>query len=238
MNEKSLKNISCEECSSKECLFRKTLPYEKLIRLHKIKHMVRYIKGQYIYHEGAQPSGIYCIHKGKVKIAKLGSEGKEQIIYLSKSGDTFGVKDVLHKNKYTTSSAALEDSFICHIPKTDFLFFLEEEAGFASEIRSHLCNIQDIIEEKVLNLSQRSVRERLAIYLIELNANFGLRLDNEESFIDLSLSRDELANLVGTATETLIRLISEFKKEEILYLKGKKITILKLSLLKKIAGLL
>jgi CRP-like cAMP-binding protein len=237
MNEKYLKNISCEDCLSRECLFKESLSIEKLNRLDSIKNIIRYNKGQYIFHEGAQPSGIYCIQEGKVKIVKLGSGGKEQIIYLSKDGDVFGVKEMLSKSEYSTSSTALEDSYICHIPKVDFFYFLEDDLAFSKKVREHLCFIQDRIEEKILILTQKSVRERLAIHLLDLNKNFGLSIHNSPSFINVSLSRDDLASLVGTATETVIRLMSEFKKAGILSLKEKKITIINQPALRKIAGL-
>jgi CRP/FNR family transcriptional regulator len=237
MNDKRLKNIRCEECSSRECLFQKSLPSEKLNKLSTIKNTVRYSKGQYIYQEGAQPSGIYSIQQGIIKIAKQGFGGREHIIYLSNQGDVFGMKDVFGKTEYSSSAATLEDSHICFIPKADFIFFLNDDLNLAKAVRDHFCSIQRTIEEKMLNLSQRSVRERLAIHLVELTKNFGVSQEANKYYINVSLSRDELANLVGTATETLIRLMSDFKKAEILSTKGKKITILDLPALKKISGI-
>lgn len=198
------------------------------------KHSVFVKKGQYIYLAGSRPQGVYCIYDGKIKIVKSGSEGKEQIIQLAKNGDLIGLNGFFIDQEYSDCAVALEDSQLCHISKNSFNSLLDNHMELNKIMRKYLCEIKESMEDKILYLSQKTVRERLALNILYLNEYFGVP-NNEKLIIDLPLSREDMANLVGTATETVIRILSDFKKEGILCFSGKKITIINLPSLKKAA---
>jgi len=228
-------HISCLNCPNKDCIFCSCLSSESFQKFERDKITVKYNKGQFVYFEGAVPSSVYCIYEGKVKIIKQSSDGKEQIVYLAKSGDIVGAKDILITKEYTTSACTIEDSVICNIPKPIFIDLLEKNPCLHGKINTHLCHVLEMIEGKVVNFSQRSVRERLAINLLDLEQNFGVR-KNDEILIDVPLSREDMANMVGTATETVIRILSEFRKEGMVDFSGKRMTITNLNSLRKVAA--
>jgi CRP/FNR family transcriptional regulator len=130
---------------------------------------------------------------------------------------------------------ALEDSGVCFIPKELFMGILKKDGVLSMEIMKLLSDDLRKAELSITHLAQKSVRERLAEALLFIKETYGFEEDNQT--INLKLSREELANLIGTATETVIRLLSEFKADKVISLEGKKIKILDLPELLEIANL-
>lgn len=228
-------NQSCLNCTNKGCIFSSSISPESAERLEREKTTIRYNKGQFVYFEGVLPSGVFCIYHGKVKVVKQNPDGKEQIVYLAKSGDVLGTKDLMTSREYTTSACTIEDSVICSIPKNVLVELVEKNPALYGKITEHLCKVLGHIEGRVLNFSSRTVRERIAINILDLHENFGIR-KNDEILIDVPLSREDMANMVGTATETVIRILSEFRKEGMVNFNGKRMTITNMSNLKKVAA--
>ena len=225
MPEKRLK-IACATCGSREDSFFSCLDHHELDELDKTKSCIRYKKGQTLFYEGTRPMGIFCINSGKVKVYKLSSQGKEQIIHISKPGDFLGYRAILSEEFYSASATVLEDAAICFVPKEDFMNLIKENPEFFNRMIKSICQQLGIMREKIADLAQKSVRERLAGNLLMLKETYGVDGD-ESSLIDIALSREDLANIVGTATETVIRLLSDFKKDGLIALEGKKIKVLK-----------
>lgn len=194
-----------------------------------------YKKGQVIFQEGAHPYGIYCINTGKVKLSHSGDEGRDQIIRLVKPGDLIGYKALISNEPYTATATVLEDSAVCFIPRDIFLLALQKDTSLSLKMMQILTSELRRAETKITHLAQKPVRERLAETLLTLKETYGL--EEDEQTINVTLSREEIANLVGTATESAIRLLSEFKKEKVIDLSGKKIRILRLQQLIKMANL-
>jgi len=169
--------------------------------------------------------GLFCINSGKVKVYKITSDGKEQILYLAKPGDFLGYKALISEEFYTASATVIEEGAICYIPKSDFLNILNSNPTFFKKIMSKLCEDLGVMEQKLVTIAQKSVRERLAATLLMLKESYGME-GEESTLIDIALSREDLANIIGTATETVIRLLSEFKTQELISLQGKKIKVL------------
>ena len=180
-------------------------------------------KGESIFREGSYASGVYCINAGKIKLAMMGSEGKEQIVRMAKPGDIIGYKALLSGDRYSATATAIEDCNICFIPREIFLVILQKDASLSFEMMKLLSNELKHAEEKITHLAQKPVRERVAETILFLKETYGIDKDNQ---LNILLTREEIANLVGTATETAIRLLSEFNKEHIIELSGKKIKIL------------
>lgn len=189
-----------------------------------------------LFHEGTRPMGIFCINKGKVKVFRLGGDGKEQIINILKGGDILGYKAMLSDELYPVSAETLEDSNICFIPKTNFLTILEDSPDLYQRLLKKVCHEMGVMTEHMTNLAQKSVRERLALTLVMLNDTYGVdAMDNGKVIINLT--REDLANIVGTATETLIRLLHDFKEEKLVATEGRRIKILEPKQLAEVGGI-
>ena len=184
---------------------------------------IPYKKAQVLFNEGNLARGVYYIRYGKVKIYKQGSDGKEQIIKIAKKGEFLGYKSVLTDSTYTVSAATIEESLISFIPKSEFHNLFKTDSDVAEEFMRLLC--QDLVEaeEKMVSLAYKPVRGRLAETLLDLEKNF---MDEAKEKSVISLSREELANIVGTAKETVIRLLSEFKSESLIRIEGKNIMVI------------
>lgn len=206
----------------------------ELAKLDKNKSCVMYKKGQTLFYEGTRPLGLYAVQSGKVKVFKVGSQGKEQIMRLSNPGDFLGYRALLGEEYYAASAEVLEDASVCFIPKDTFFNVLQGNTEFYRAVVKSLAHELGVVESKMTDLSQKSVRERLAGYLLMLKETYGME-GAESILIDLAISREDLANMVGTATETVIRLLSEFKKDGLINFAGKKIQILDTKGLAKIA---
>lgn len=225
----------CNYCSRKNASFFCIAKNEHLEEVNKQKINSNYKKGQYIFNEGAYPHGLYCINTGKVKISQMGDEGREAIVRLAKTGNIIGYKALLGGNRYTASAIALEDSSVCFIPKDIFFAILKKDPDLSLSLLSLLSTELHNAETKIVQLAQKPVRERLAEALLFISETYGLEEDG--STINVQLSRDEIANIVGTATESTIRLLSDLRKEGVIQLSGKKIQVLDKQKLVRIANI-
>lgn len=225
MRAKQKQHIDCATCPSRSNSQFACLGEEELGTVNEHKSCITYKKGQTIFYEGTRPMGLFCIHSGKVKVFKMGSQGKEQIMYLAKPGDFLGYRALLSEEFYADSATVLEEAQICFIPKNDFFTTLRENPQFYSNLMKAVCHELGIMEDKIAALAQKSVRERLASTLLMLKETYGMEGEGSV-LIDIALTREDLANIVGTATETVIRLLSEFKKDGLIDMEKKKIRIL------------
>lgn len=215
----------CDLCSSRKLSMFSDLTEEQACNISDNKNMISHRKGQMLYYEGAKPLGVFCVNSGVSKIFKTASNGKEQITHLAKKGDLLGYSALLGEENHTNSAMVIEDAKICFIPKETFLKALISNGPFFKRLTKALSNEIGIMEEKLVDASQKSIRERLAYLLLQLANSYGFDGGDHQQ-IDLVLSREEIASLIGTATESVIRLLSEFKKDKLIELKGKKIVIL------------
>ena len=206
---------------------------EGLEEISQLKTCVSFRKGQVIMHEGARPQGVYCVHKGKIKLYTLGTEGKEQIIRFVTRGDLIGYRSILSDEPISASATALEDTFACYIPKSSFFKVIEDNPKFSLNLLKLSCHELGEAGKMITSLAQKNVKERLAEILLILNTTFG---EDEEGYIDINLTREEIANMVGTATESVIRLISELRKEGYIRSKGKRIAVEDRSALRAMAS--
>ncbi|MBJ6119761.1 Crp/Fnr family transcriptional regulator [Pontibacter sp. BT310] len=193
-------------------------------------------KGQVIFHEGTRPSGLHCINSGKVKVTKMGSDGKEQIIRLAKPGDVVGYRALMADSNYSASAVALDDAVVCFIPKSQFLDLISSNVEFSGGLMKLFSKALGEAEERMVQMAYKPVRERLAEALLLLQKTYQQQPEVEDKFT-ISISREDLASIVGTAKETTIRLLSEFKDESIITTKGSSITILDPEKLYKICHL-
>ena len=225
---------SCTDCEYKGNSFFCDLSNNELDSISLEKSHILFKKGQIIFYEGNHPLGIYCIYSGKAKIHKLGEGGKEQIVRFSKKSDILGYRAVLSGEPYSASATALEDTKVCLITKQSFQALLQENINFSMKSIQILSNDLKKAEEKLLNMAQKPVRERVAEALLVLRDCFGYQEDGVT--INTKILRREVGSLAGTSTETAIRMISEFNKDGFIEIKGKEIAIVNLAKLIKTAN--
>ncbi len=219
------KSTPCELCLSRKFSLFSDLSAPHLCHLSDAKNFITHKKGQILFYEGTKPLGVFCINAGIVKICKTASNGKEQIIRLAQKGDFLGYASLLGEEAYSNSATIVEDAKICFVPREAFLKILAEDNNFHRRVTKALCNDLGIMEDKLTDATQKSIRERLAFMLLKLSETYGVDGGAGQK-IDIVLTREEIAGLVGTATEIVIRLLSEFKKDELVEFEGKKIIVL------------
>jgi len=218
----STEHISCAVCKARSLSIFHVCAVEDTDKMDSVKVCQIFKKGQEIFVEGHRPSGVFCINSGKIKLVKLGNEGKEKIVRLSGPGDLIGYKAIVSNNTYSATAVALDETKICFIPKSDFLGMLSTDGRLSFEFTQLLCRNISEVENEVVDIAYKSVRERLAEALLLLQEKFKFENDNPEI---ISVTREDLATLIGTAKETVIRLLSDFKDEGIVESMGRKIVL-------------
>ncbi len=189
-----------------------------------------YSKKQVIYAEGKRPRFLYYIVKGKVKGVKTHEDGKEYITDLYSAGDFIGYPALIEEKNYDDSAVALEETEIIQIPREEFQQMLEEDITVAAKfIRIVTQNVKEK-EERLLSLAYSSLRKRVAKALVDIQGKFNTGGENKP----IEISRDDIAHYVGTATESLIRTLSDFKSEKLIEIKEGKISIMNLEKLKNL----
>jgi CRP-like cAMP-binding protein len=200
------------------------LPEADWAKLMERKTEHRYKRGEVIFREGAYPMGIYFIVKGKVKKYKADRDGTEQIIYVANTGELLGYHAVFSGDYYPDSAAVIEDSVIACIPKEDFMEVLNRSELLTRRLLKTLSHEFSVLANSLTMFARRSVRERLALQLIVVREKYKRDLEPGQ-VVEIDLSRDDLASLVGTARENVVRMLSEFKGEGILETRGRKIIV-------------
>jgi len=222
----------CGQCIIKRLNSLKTLSHDELSTFsdHKTNLVIK--KGENLMTEGNSINGLYCIKEGKCKLTKLNTNGKEQIIKFVKSGDILGHRSILSDEPVGLNVTALEDVHVCFIPKGDILESIKNNNQFSLSLMKNISQQLNEANNSISQMAQKPVKDRLAEILLELEDIFGT--DNE-GCIDVVLTREEIANTIGTATESAIRLLSNLKKDGVIDLIGKKIKIKDKNTLKNIS---
>jgi CRP/FNR family transcriptional regulator, polysaccharide utilization system transcription regulator len=192
-------------------------------------------KGENIFSDGSTPQGVFYVHKGVLKLVRTNNEGKEQILRFAKEGDMLGYRAIIANEPFVATAICIDDVIACFIPRAMFSALLEENMAVMKDILHSLSHELGVVEERVQSLAQKSVRERLAETLLFLHDTFNYN-DRDDGVIHITLPREDIANIVGTATETIIRLLSEFKHDRFIELDGKRIRIVNKEKLEKISS--
>ena len=223
----------CDRCSLESGSIFKYLTPDEVENLNFEKDFRQYKRGDILYQEGNRISGFFCINSGIIKVFKTGFDGKEQIIRFAKKGDIIAYRSVLSNELACTSAKVIEDCQVCFIPAEILTSFIKTNPLYALELLKLACHELGEANSFITDIAQKTVRERLAEVLLFLVNDFGLDNDN---YLNISLTREELANIIGTATESVIRLLSEFKSDKLVELNGRKIRILDTKGLEKISN--
>lgn len=199
------------------------------LRLQEIDNS--YKKGEVLFSEGSYPKALYVVYKGIVKIHKYGVNGKEQITRLASAGDLIGYRSLLNNESYTASATAIEETKLFKIPSEAFFNLLKENPDFSMKVIQMLANDLRQSEKQVVNMAQKSVREKIAEALLFLSNKFGV--NENTNALNSILTRKEIGDIAGVTTESAIRTISDFNKEEIIGIEGKRILIKDLTKLER-----
>lgn len=184
-----------------------------------------YRKGEIIFREGGIPTGIYYVESGRVKKYKATVKGGEQVLYLCSEGELLGYHAVLSEEFYPDSAATTEESQIRFIPKDNFLKVLRTSTALSNALLKSLAHEFSVFINSITNLATKTVRERLAFNLLLLDEKFRTSRQSNATG-DINLSRADLANIVGTAKETLVRLLQDFKRAGLIEKTSKTIRII------------
>ncbi len=215
--------IKCEKCVIRDLNSLHSVKGDDLECVDNAKKTLHIKRGEVIFSEGTALKGVYCLRNGKCKLTILTPNGKEQIIRFIGKGELVGHRSVISNSVAHLTVTALEDMDVCFIPKAEILNLFKKNSEFSMEITKSLAEDLDEANSSIANMAQKNVRERLAESLLFFERIFGV--DNE-GFISVTLTREEIANAIGTATESTIRLLSSFKKEDFIILSGKKIKLI------------
>ncbi len=222
----------CEHCIVREFSSLKALNKDELLKIASCKTSYTIKKGEPIFEEGETVNGIYCVKDGVCKLSKLSANGKDQIVKLVKSGELLGQRSMISDEPANLSAVALEDMEVCFIPRNEVLQFFNNNNQFSMNIMKSICGDLKESDDHMVSMAQKTVKERLAETLLYLEDTFG---KNENGSLHIQLSREELAGMIGTATESCIRLLSEFNKAGIIDLNGKRISITDRNKLKRLS---
>lgn len=214
-----------------ETSFKQNLSQDDFNKYLSEKQELSFKKGHLLFEDGKKPKGVHYIKKGTLKLSKSGVYGKEQILRFVKEGDLIGYRSLLCGEDFQASAEAMSDIEVTFVPAEIFMHFLEVDTKLCFAMLQKIAFELGESSNTVTFLAQKTVRERLAEILLLLEQKLGT---NPEGFINISLTREEIANIIGTATESAIRLISEFKNDHLIEVEGRNIKIINHEKLKKV----
>lgn len=230
--------IHCQECSGKDETFFRYCSADEIEGLHEAKMVNQFQKGQVLFFEGNYPLGIFCVSQGRVKLYKTDLDGKELMLRIAQPGEYLGYRALVSDEPYTATAEALETTQACFFNKNDFFALTQGNAEMNRQLTKSLCHDLGMAYERMMTLTHKSVRERLAEVLLTLWGKFSEeKASPEAEFIGVQLPRNDLANLAATTTETTIRLLSEFKDDGYIRFDGKKILLTDRAALRRVARL-
>ena len=230
----NLFELSCDSCALRTHPLFRHLAEQELQEIMFNKITETYKRGSIVYREGNRMKGFCCVQSGIIKIYQTGFDGKEQIIRFAKPGDIIGYRSVVSNEPACTTTEVIENAVLCHIPTEILLNLVKNNGNFAVELMKLTCKELGEANSYITDIAQKTVKERLAEILIHLDDEFG---EDSQGVLKISLTREELSNIVGTATESIIRLLSEFKSRGYIEINGRKIKILDKPGLKYIANI-
>lgn len=229
------KDLCCFDCGQQANTIFRSLPRSLLARLEREKTVHEYQRGQIIFYEGDQPFVLYCIYSGRVKLYKVGRKAEPYVIRLLGLGEIMGYRALLANEPYAATSEAVEPAIICTISKETLFDLLKKSPELTFSLLAKLIVELRTSEEQILSLVQESVRQRTARLLLSFLEGGGEK-NKKETRIEVPLSRNEMAQMVGTTPETFSRTLHYFAKRGILRLTRSEILLTNLSALEILAS--
>lgn len=213
----------CEQCIIRQLNSLGELTKDELIRISGCKTSQFIKRGDVLFEEGQYINGVFCIKDGVCKVTKMSTNGRDQIVKLIKKGDLIGERSLISEEASNLKATAINDMEVCFIPKEEIVKDLKQNNNFTMSILKELASSLKEADNVIVDMAQKTVKQRLAETLLHLQEQYKTTDDGP---LDIQLSREDIASIIGTATESAIRLLSQFKKEKLIHLKGKEIYIL------------
>lgn len=212
----------CEQCIIRQFNSLKSLTKDELLRISGCKTTKIIKRGDIIFNEGDMLNGVFCVKDGICKLSKLSANGKDQIVKLVIKGDLLGQRSLVSDERSNLQAVALNDMEVCFIPKAEIINDLKKNPAFTYDVLKDMALDLREADNIIVNMAQKTVRKRMAEVLTNIQSNYGT---NQDGTLSVILSREDFASLVGTATESAIRVLSQFKKEGLISTVGKQIKI-------------
>lgn len=215
------KNFSCHSCMNENCLIRKNIHEEAIWPYLEKKNTFPCQKDQQFILEGAPVNGLYFIQQGCVKVFKQTASKESQIIRFSKDGEIVGHRGFGTNYVYDISASALTDSILCNFSSDVLIEMLHKAPPLMFDFMLFYADQLQKSEANAKRFGQMSVREKVINGLLFIGQKFG----QTDGFINITLSRKDIADFAGISTDQVIRVISALKKENLLIAKGKRLGI-------------
>ena len=213
---------TCANCPTRQKTAFRLLDGEQVETLCAVKRHGHIKKGEELFTEGQNVRGIYCVQDGHFKLTRHSASGRETIVRFASPGDFIGYRALLANEPISLSAVAIQDAHACFVPADVLLNFLEGNGPFSLELLRATCHELSEANQLLASLAQKTVKQRLAEVFLMLRAKFS---EDAEGCIDIDLKRSEMADLVGTATESLIRLLTQFERDQLIARRGKRFRI-------------
>jgi len=219
-----IQHFNCQNCSVlSESIFA-GMEQSELASLNEFKVCKFYEKGDYLFHEGEDPKGIYCLRAGKIKVFKIGADAKEQITHLVHTGQNLGHRALFAEEKFSGSAMALENVHVCFIPRNALEELAKKNPNIVWSVAKLLAKELREAESSMIQLAQDSVRTRVIKALKNLIETYGYK--DDKNTINAEIKRQDIADIAGATRESITRQLYALQSENIILLSGKKILIL------------
>lgn len=227
---------NCAHCSSVYKSIFCELESQALSQVDEVKNNLKFSKGKFLFNQGDKVKGVYCIKSGMAKAIISDSAGNESIAKILGPGSILGHRILFSEIDHLATVEFLEEASVCFIESSNFLNLIKKNPSLALTIGHRLANELVESDNKNLALVHHSVKERVCALILNLSQNYGIKTSHGIE-LDIRLTREEMASMVGTTTETMIRTISGLKDDQIITQEGKKIIITNLELLTVCTGM-
>lgn len=212
----------CENCIVRQLSSLKALSKVELKNISDSKITKSIKKGEVIFKEGEKLNGVFCVRNGISKLSKKSDNGKDQIVKIAAKGELLGQRSIVSNEVTNLEAIAINDMEVCYISKNHLNENISKNIDFTKDILLHIANDLKFADNAIVNMAQKTVRQRIAAVLRYLENNFDV---DAEGYIATILNREDISNIVGTAKETCIRTLSSFKKNGWIAIDGKRIKI-------------
>ncbi|WP_189702577.1 Crp/Fnr family transcriptional regulator [Subsaximicrobium wynnwilliamsii] len=221
----------CDHCIARQLSAMKSMTKEELKLVSDCKTTRFFKKGDVIFEEGEALNGVFCVRDGVAKLTKLNANGKDQTVKLLGRGDMIGQRSVISNERTNLSAVALNDIELCYVPRDQIVNPLQKNQEFSFDVLQNFAKDLKNSEDDLVNMAQKSVKQRIAETLLYVHRTFGV---DANGYLSVVLSREDYASIVGTATESTIRILSQFKKDGFISTEGKLIKIENLEKLRQV----
>lgn len=216
---------NCQLCFVREASVFSCLDEDRLQEFERLKRVAAYAGEAVIFHEGSEAAGLHVICGGRVKLVKADEEGRSVVIRIANPGELLGKTALFTGRRYMATAIALGEARVAYLPKEQFFSFLGEDCALFQAMNRSLSVEVEELYRRLFKGAFNDNKRRLAAHILSLRETYGHETP-EGVLLDLKLRQEDLAEMIGTSTRTVIRMMNLFRKEGILKTARGKITIL------------